>query len=90
MLKKLLAITIPFLFFGPAAYAGGDVEAGKVIFENICSECHYEDDFAGETKEDILALVKGVAGGEVEHKGDLSSLNEEDLKNIAAYYASFE
>lgn len=90
MKKRLIAMAVPLMFFGAAAYAGGDAEAGKATFEEICADCHYEDDFAGESEEDIMGMINGVASGEVEHKGDLSGLSKEDLANVAAYYASFE
>ncbi len=81
---------LPLMFLGASAYAGGDVEAGKAKFDEICSECHYEDDFAGETEEDMVGLIKSVVGGEVDHKKDLSGLSEQDIANVAAYFSSFE
>lgn len=90
MKKGWMLAAVPLMFFGTAAYAGGDVEAGKAKFDEICSECHYEDDFAGETQEDMVGLVKSVVAGEVDHKKDLSGLSEEDIANVAAYFSSFK
>ena len=90
-MKRLwTAMIVPLAFFGASAFADGHIEAGKAVFEENCADCHYEDDFAGESKDDIMALINGVVGGEVEHKADLSGLSEEDLSNVAAYFASFE
>ncbi len=90
MKKRWMLVALPFLFAGAAAYAGGDVDAGKSAFEASCADCHYEDDFAGETEADIAGLIKGVMAGEVEHKSDLSGLSDTDVANLAAYFASFQ
>lgn len=82
-----LLIALPFLFWGASASAA-DAEAGKAVFEANCADCHYADDFAGESADDIVAMIKSVTGGQVEHKGDASSLSDEDIANIAAFWAS--
>jgi len=87
--KKVLITTASFLLIAAAgAQADGHIEAGAEIFENICSECHYEDDFSGESADDIAAMVKAVVAGETEHDEDLSSLSADDIANISAYFAS--
>ena len=86
---KGILFSLPLVLWGTAALAG-DAEAGKAVFEASCADCHYEDDFAGESAEDITAMIKSVTGGEVEHKGDASGLSDEDVANIAAYWASFK
>lgn len=91
MKKFWIAMAAPLMFLGSAAWAGGDVDAGKAAFEsNGCADCHYEDDFAGVAKADIKGMLKAVAAGEVEHDADLSGLSDEDVANLAAYFASFE
>lgn len=86
---KGILLVLPLALWGSTALAG-DAEAGKATFEAKCGECHYEDDFAGESAEDITAMIKSVTGGEVEHKGDASGLSDDDVANIAAFWASFQ
>lgn len=90
MKAKIVSIASAALLFAAAGWAGDEVAAGKAAFEANCGECHYEDDFAGETKEDIAALIKGVVDGKVEHQGDAGELTDEDIAALAAYFASFE
>ena len=91
MKKFWIATAAALLMSGGAAWAGGDVDAGKAAFESKgCADCHYEDDFAGVAKADIKGMLKGVMAGEVEHDADLSGLSGEDVANLAAYFASFE
>lgn len=66
------------------------LDAGKATFERVCEECHYEDDFAGKTRQDILSRIEQVAGGDIEHERDLSGLSEGELVGLAAFFASFD
>ena len=66
------------------------VSGGRATFERICGECHYEDDFAGKTREEILGLIEQVSGGAIEHERDLSGLSKGEMADLAAFYASFE
>ena len=84
-LLATLALTVGIT----AAIAGGDKEAGAMVYEEKCSECHYEDDFAGESEADILAMIKAVASGETEHEDGPPAVEESEMANLAAYYASF-
>ena len=72
------------------ARADEPVIAGRATFERICGECHYEDDFAGKTGEEILGLIEQVSGGTIEHELDLSGLSKGEMADLAAFYASFE
>lgn len=88
-MKKALITAASFLLIAAAGVqAGGDADAGAAVFENTCGECHYEDDFTGESAEDIAAMVKAVVAGETEHDEDLSGLSAEDIANVSAYFAS--
>jgi len=92
MIKKLsLLAAAPLLFWGSVSTAG-DVAAGKAAFDANCGECHYEDDFSGESVEDIMGMINGVKSGEVEHKGseETAAVSDADLANIAVYWASIE
>jgi cytochrome c553 len=77
----------PLMFFGTAAYAGGDAEAGKAVYNDQgCADCHYEDDFASMPADEIVTMIKGAT----DHDPDMSGLSDEDIANVAAYFASFE
>jgi cytochrome c553 len=87
MRKIWIAMAAPLMFFGTAAYAGGDAEAGKAVYNDQgCADCHYEDDFAGIPADEI----KGMITGAEDHDPDMSGLTEEEVANLAAYFASVE
>lgn len=90
-MKKLITLfALPLVFFGASAFADGHMEAGKAKFEAVCADCHYEDDFAGTSKDEMKSMIKAVAAGEVEHDEDLSGLTDEEIAGLAAYFSSFE
>lgn len=86
---KVLALTV-ILFQAGTARAAEEVTGGRTIFENTCSECHYEDDFAGRSQAEILTEITQLATGERKHKIDLSKLSENEMADIAAFFASFK
>lgn len=86
---KAILVSLAFVLWAGAAGAH-DVEAGKAFFEANCADCHYADDFAGESVESITTAVQGVYGGETEHQSDLSGYSAEDMANVAAFWASYE
>jgi mono/diheme cytochrome c family protein len=90
MRKLMTLLALPLVFFGTAALADGHMEAGKAKFEEVCADCHYNDDFAGTPKAEIKGMIKAVAAGEVEHDEDLSGLTDEEIGALAAYLASAE
>jgi mono/diheme cytochrome c family protein len=83
---KTVALTLPLAFWSLGASAGGDAAAGQALFDADCGECHYADDFEGESEADILAAIKGAKD---EHKGDhLKKLDATQMANVAAFWAS--
>ena len=86
MLKSgcLLAISVAI---SGAAFAGGDVAAGKAKTEEICSACHAKEDWAGKDAPTLEAAIKDVVAGKAKHKKKLS-LSDADIANIAAYWSS--
>ena len=87
MKKTWIAMAAPLMFLGTAAWAGGDVEAGKAVYdEEACADCHYEDDFAGIPEAEIKTMITEAT----DHDPDMSYLSEEQVANLAAYFASFE
>lgn len=88
MTKLLTGFAALALFAAGAAQAGGDADAGLVVFENACAECHYEDDYSGESEADIAAMTKAIVEGATEHDEPLDQLSEADIANVSAYFAS--
>jgi mono/diheme cytochrome c family protein len=85
-LFKTAVLSLPLALWSLGASAGGDAAAGKAIFDADCAECHYEDDFEGESEADILAALKGA---KEEHKGDhLKKLDASQMANIATFWAT--
>ena len=84
-LMKTALLCLPLAFWSLGANAA-DAAAGKALFEGDCAECHYEDDFEGESEADILGMIKGAVD---EHKGDhLKKLDAAGMANIAAFWAT--
>lgn len=81
-------VALVFLVF-PGLSAAGDADTGKVKAKP-CMECHYADDFAGESVEAIQALIQGTSAEGSEHPGESKGLSEEDLADIAAFFARGE
>ena len=85
-----LAVSLALLSWCGFAVAG-DAAAGKAEFDAHCAECHYADDFAGESESDIAGMLSDVRSGEFEHESDeAKALSDADVANIAAYWASQE
>ena len=59
MKTRMLLGALPLVFIGSQALAEGDVAAGKAKYDAECEECHYDDDFSGETAADVAAWIQG-------------------------------
>lgn len=85
--------------FGSKALAAGDAEAGKAKTA-VCASCHAADGnsavasfpkLAGQGEKYLLKQMKDVLEGNrviVEMTGILDGLSEQDLADIAAFYAA--
>ena len=74
--------------------AGGNVEAGRVVFQRICAACHGDNGKGGHSEGAILpdnvtaqtAMTTAMTG-----KKDMPSfenvLSQQELKDVAAYVA---
>jgi len=78
----------PLFVIALFAFAGGGAIADDSLFETTCSKCHFEDDFAGESKEAIESKLAGVKAGTTEHKPSLADLSDEEIKKLAEFFAS--
>jgi cytochrome c553 len=90
------------LLAAPAAFAGGDTEAGR-LKANTCMGCHgipgYNNAYptyrvpkiGGQAPEYIAAALHAYKTGERPHKtmqAQATSLSDQDIADIAAYLAS--
>ncbi len=83
-------IVVAALLCTSAAHAG-DAAAGKTVFDAKCAECHYADDFAGESESVIAGLVAEARSGAFEHEDpSVTEISDADVANIVAYWASQE
>jgi cytochrome c553 len=92
-------IAIAALSLATVAHAG-DIEAGKKKAAEVCAACHGPDgnspvpDFpklAGQHADYMIASLKKYKNGKRANPimmGMVATLSDEDIKNVAAYYAS--
>jgi cytochrome c553 len=86
--------------FAGGAQAAGDVEAGKTK-SILCVACHGIDGkgyapnpaLAGKTEDQLLAALKDYKSGKRDNivmKALVIPLSDQDMANLAAYYASLK
>jgi cytochrome c553 len=100
---KYLALSLgiaAWLAFASAAQAAGDVAAGKTKAA-LCVACHGADGkgvapnpaLAGKSEDQLLAALKDYKSGKRDNaimKALVIPLNDQDMANLAAYYASLK
>jgi cytochrome c553 len=102
-MKKVLAIATSLVLTAPFALAG-DIEAGKAK-SAICAACHGADGIAvidgypnikGQNEAYLVSSLKAyknkqrTGGLAVVMQAQASMLNDTDIENLAAYYASLK
>lgn len=100
---QLLAAALMLAFFAPVAQAEGDAEQGKVI-AYTCLGCHgipgYRNQYpsyrvpklGGQHETYITIALRAYRSGERSHptmRANASTLSDQDIEDIAAYFASF-
>ncbi len=100
---KLITLIIAGLMaglFSSASVAGADKNAGKVLVEKVCASCHGADGnsqvpiypkLAGQYASYLSQSLKAYRSGQRQNpfmSGFAASLSDDDITNIAAYYAS--
>ena len=103
-MKIRFVIAILFVLFLAAGtvQAGGDAANGQALSAD-CADCHGEDGkgdednpgLAGMDKAEFVAALKGYASGERVDESDMmadyaTDLSEQDMADLAAYYATLE
>lgn len=100
MKQTLLPVGIALLFGIGAAQAAGDVAAGKAKAA-VCAGCHGANGqgvapnppLAGIAAEKFIEAIKDYKSGKRNNavmKAIATPLSDQDLENIAAYYASLK
>lgn len=80
-------LALPLAALSGAALAG-DAAAGEAKAE-VCLDCHApEDDFEGVDAAEIEKLIKAARAGEFDHGPEVTELAEEDIADVAAYFAA--
>jgi cytochrome c553 len=97
LIKKVLIAMLFVLVFGAGSVqAGGDAAKGAELAAG-CADCHGEgglgdDDFpklAGMDEELHVKLLKGFVGDAESEMADyVADLSEQDMADLAAYYAT--
>lgn len=100
VLSSLLLATTAFASSAPAAPAKPDLAKGGAIASQVCAACHTADGSRGSPANPILAgqhpeyLAKQLAefkSGKRKNaimQGMATPLSEDDMRNVAAFYAS--
>jgi cytochrome c553 len=96
------ALLLALLLSSSFVYAGGDPARGKEL-QGDCSDCHGEDGLgddeyptiAGLDEAYLLEQMKLIKNGERSEEAEMmlwffEDLEEQDLADLAAYYASIE
>ncbi|MGI9264848.1 MAG: c-type cytochrome [Gammaproteobacteria bacterium] len=69
----------------------GDAAAGKAVFDAKCAECHYADDFSGESESDIAGFMAEARSGAIDHESEtVKEISDADAANIVTFWASQE
>lgn len=86
-MKKLAIalLSLPLAAFSGAALAG-DAAAGEEKAA-LCMDCHFADDFPNLSVEEIEGMIRAARAGEVKHGEEINELAEEDIADVAAYFA---
>lgn len=99
MRKMIISGLLTAAMTAPAAWAGGDAEAGKGKAA-ACAGCHGANGVSpaptfphigGQYEDYLLRTLQRYKSGERQNpimQGQVAALNEQDLKDLAAYYAS--
>ena len=100
--KLIIAALFAMLMAAGAVQAGGDAANGEALSED-CAGCHGDDGkgddetpaLAGMDKAAHVAALKGYASGEREDESGMmadyaADLSEQDMADLAAYYAALK
>ena len=100
MMRMLLSVGMSLLFAISVAQAAGDPAAGKAKAA-VCAACHGANGqgvppnpaLVGKSEDDMLQAMKDYKSGKRANavmKGMTAGLSDQDMANLAAYYASLK
>lgn len=101
MMKVLTLLGTLTLFFAGSAFAAGDAEAGKDKVA-LCVACHGADgnsiaalypNLAGQGEKYLFKQMREIKSGDravLEMTGMLAASTDQDMEDMAAYYASLD
>jgi cytochrome c553 len=100
MIRMLLSFVTIYLLAIGVAQAAGDPAAGKAKAA-VCAACHGANGqgvppnpaLVGKSEDDMLQAMKDYKSGKRANavmKGITAGLNDQDMANLAAYYASLK
>ena len=102
-MNKHLVLLAALTLAAPAAFAGGDAASGKQIVDRTCAACHSANGIsnkgqdpqppilAGQYKDYIIQALHEYKNGGRNNpimKGMAADLSEDDIRNLAEYFAS--
>ena len=85
MKKLAIALVSLPLLLGSGAALAADAAAGAEKAAP-CLDCHMNDDFSGLSAEEIAGMITGAQGTE-DHDPVIDDLAEEDVADVAAWFA---
>jgi mono/diheme cytochrome c family protein len=86
MSKRLSAAVLATL--GCVASQAADIEAGRVVAQLRCSQCHAATDWEGEDAASLDSLIRDIVDNKVKHSKGKIDLGTTDIANVAAYWAT--
>jgi len=100
MMRMLVSVGMSLVFAIGVAHAAGDPAAGKAKAA-ACAACHGANGqgvppnpaLVGKSEDDMLQAMKDYKSGKRANavmKGMTAGLNDQDMANLAAYYASLK
>jgi len=101
MIRRLLSVGSMFMVAIGSAQAAGDPAAGKAI-STPCAACHGPNGegkpslgpkLTGKSEDELLQALKDYKSGKKDNammKAPAANLTDQDMANLAAYYASLK
>ena len=86
MSKRLRTAVLATLWC--AAGQTADLEAGRVVAQLKCSQCHAAADWEGEDAASLDSLIRDIVDNKVKHSKGKIELGATDIGNVAAYWAA--
>lgn len=85
-IESRMAIAAALLSLSVGAQAA-DPQAGKVVAQAKCAQCHDAGDWEGEDAAALESIMVDIVAGKVRHKTPMQ-LTPAEITNIAAYWGT--